>query len=850
MKAVLANKFMLMPLCIGLLLVVQVIGTFLLNLVQEALRLLQTFPNIEEPLTLEWDYFTTFQITEHPWFYGITSVLGLMLVGITIYKLTSNFASISRDEKGSQRFATKQEVAEQYKKIPEKEKSYPGKGGGVIAHKGHAHFIDDGAVHNMVIGTTRSGKGQLYVDPTIDAYARAEQKPSMIINDMKGELFVRFKERLEQRGFDVLALNMMNPMQSMSYNPLQLIKDAYKEGNYSVAETLCESLTHMLYYNPQVKDPMWQNSAMSLVNAMILAVTEDCIKNKEEDKITLYTVANMLSELGSKELPHPSNPKIAVNALDQYFQDLQQDSVAKMQYATSNFAKGNTRSGIFTTAMAELRRFTLSEQAKMTAKNFLDLKKVGFGQSIEGRGAPFSKVTVTFPDGTQETNQTGEGGYWVVHFQGTLRENDALSVEHDPNPLSKQAYKKRTKEQKAKIQEEQTRIEATINTVNKETGETSLEQENHPDVGITEVVSFNRPVALFMITPDYDDSTHVLPSMFVDQLYFTLAKHASMAKGQTCQREVVFMLDEFGQMPAISGMGSKMTVSLGRNIRFHLVVQSYAQLKDKYGEDVQNTLRGNCGNHIYIMTADVETAKHFAEKLGDETREVETRSGTPFSLKKAKTDNTEGRKLLDANELMEIKQGHTVVSRTMKRETQDGKQKIRPFPIYNKGMPYAYQYLNLDAERSITDVEVDTPHRHIRLSDLVMDFSFLTGEASLDNNEERKKAPESKETKGSTSPQKDTAREEGWKQTPVSEVLTGSLWTMAMDRIAPSMDADEEKIQTMSVNDFLQIIKMLGDSDEVDKNTYAAIRKAIDQYIESWEDNEETHKDTIKEAVS
>ncbi|QQK74554.1 type IV secretory system conjugative DNA transfer family protein [Salicibibacter cibarius] len=845
---------MLMPLCIGLFFVVQVIGTFLLNLVQEALRLLQQFPAIEEPLTVEWAYFTTFQISEYPWFYVLTSMFGLILVGITIYKLTSNFASIGRDEKGSQRFATKQEVAEQYKKIPEKEKSYPGKGGGVIAHKGKSLFIDDEAVHNMVIGTTRSGKGQLFVDPTIDAYSRAKEKPSMIINDMKGELFVRFKETLEQRGFDVLALNMMNPMQSMSYNPLQLIKDAYEEGNYSVAETLCESLTHMLYYNPHVKDPMWQNSAMSLVNAMILAVTEDCIQNDEEEKITLYTVANMLSELGSQELPHPTVPKATVNALDQYFQALPQDSVAKMQYATSNFAKGNTRSGIFTTAMAELRRFTLSEQAKMTAKNSLDLKKVGFGQSIEGKGTPFAKVTVTLPDGAQETNQTGEGGYWVVHVQGTIQANDALIVEHDPDPLSKKVIKKLTKDQKAKKAAEQTRIEATIKTVNEETGETSFEQEHHPAVSITEVVSYDRPVALFMITPDYDDSTHVLPSMFVDQLYFTLAKHASMAKGQACQRQVIFMLDEFGQMPAISGMGSKMTVSLGRNIRFHLVVQSYAQLKEKYGEDDQNTIRGNCGNHIYIMTADVDTAKHFSEKIGEETREVETRSGTPFSLKKAKTDNTEGRKLLDANELMELKKGSTVVSRSMKRETQDGKHKVRPFPIYNKGMPFAYQYLKLDADRSITDVEVDTPHRHIRLADLVIQFSFILSDKgmtpTMKANSDTKEVNETQETKAQP-PQEDEAKEEDeWKQTPVSEVLTGSLWMMVMDRIAPSLDADETTMQTMPLGDFLQTLRMLGDSDEVDKNTYAAIRKTIDQHLKSWEDNEETHKDNHQEAIS
>ena len=64
----------------------------------------------------------------------------------------------------------------------------------------------------------------------------------------------------------------------------------------------------------------------------------------------MYAVANMLSELGSKEVivDPESDPQ---NALDLYFEGLPADSVAKMQYATSNFSKGTTRGGIFTQTM-------------------------------------------------------------------------------------------------------------------------------------------------------------------------------------------------------------------------------------------------------------------------------------------------------------------------------------------------------------------------------------------------------------------------------------------------------------------------------------------------------------------
>ena len=42
-------------------------------------------------------------------------------------------------------------------------------------------YIDDSPVNNLIIGTTRSGKGETFVVPTIDIYSRATKKPSMII---------------------------------------------------------------------------------------------------------------------------------------------------------------------------------------------------------------------------------------------------------------------------------------------------------------------------------------------------------------------------------------------------------------------------------------------------------------------------------------------------------------------------------------------------------------------------------------------------------------------------------------------------------------------------------------------
>jgi type IV secretion system protein VirD4 len=266
---------------------------------------------------------------------------------------------------------------------------------------------------------------------------------------------------------------------------------------------------------------------MSLCNAMILAITDKCIKEGTEGKITMYAVANMLSELGSQEiLDGNDEPQ---NALDMYFQSLPAGSVAKMQYATSNFSKGTTRGGIFTQTMNGLSVFTFDEIAKMTAKNSMDLRTVGFGKNIRGNAHPRSRVEVIFPNKSTETVKTDSQGRFGLNFPQVIQVGDEIQV-----------LEKRSDEKTVII----------VKEIDRETGETVFEvKQNSSKMSITSIKYFDKPVAIFMVTPDYDSSNHVIASIFVRQLYSTLAKYASLARGGKCYREVVFILDEFGVRP-------------------------------------------------------------------------------------------------------------------------------------------------------------------------------------------------------------------------------------------------------------------------------------------------------------
>ncbi|WP_200411772.1 VirD4-like conjugal transfer protein, CD1115 family [Virgibacillus salexigens] len=572
------------------------LANFLLHFFQQVLHLIEGFANNPERVniktfTVDWHYVFLFQKEWIEFYVGFYIFVGISLLKL-LYNIKMNYQSINHGQHGTNAFESVKNMKKQYQIIPASKTEYEGKGGTIVgglqeAGKPYRLLIDDAPVHTMVIGITRSGKGETFVVPMIDVQSRATKKPSMVVNDPKGELAGASYETLKRRGYDVYVFNLIEHAMSMGFNPLQLVIDSWKKGNVSDAQKYANSVAFSLYHNPNAKDPFWSNSAKSLVTAIILALTEDMVKMGKEERVTMYSVANFLSSKGS-ETDADGN-----NALDEFFQTRDENNPARMMYATSNFSTGNTRGSIFSVAMDKLQIFTLEPNAKVTGHNSLDLTEIGFGA---------------------------------------------------------------------------------------------------------------KPVAVFLATPDSDKSNDVLASIFVSQLYRVNSEKATKSKNGKMKRNVQFILDEFGNMPAIDGMASMVTVGAGRGFRYHLIVQAYSQVKSAYGEE-SDTIIGNCSNQIYILTEDKNTAEHYSSMLGAKTITDVSRSGDYHSFDKSHSESTKERSLLTSDELMRLKEGQSVLIRVNKRQDKK-RRKIEPKPLFNEektSHKFRYQYLaeDFNTENSI-----------------------------------------------------------------------------------------------------------------------------------------------------
>ncbi|HLR69020.1 MAG TPA: type IV secretory system conjugative DNA transfer family protein, partial [Virgibacillus sp.] len=230
-------------------------ANFLLHFLQQVLFLVDDFATNPKEVnfhhfSVDWHYFFIFQKKWIGFYLGFYIVIGISVVKL-LYNMKMNYQSINKGQHGTNEFEKVKNMKKQYLVIPSKTEEYEGKGGTIIAglHTGSNYqlLIDDAPVHTMVIGITRSGKGETFVVPMIDVQSRASDKPSMVVNDPKGELAAASYKTLIERGYDVHVFNLIQHDMSMGFNPLQLVIDSWKQGRYSDAQKYANSVAYSLY---------------------------------------------------------------------------------------------------------------------------------------------------------------------------------------------------------------------------------------------------------------------------------------------------------------------------------------------------------------------------------------------------------------------------------------------------------------------------------------------------------------------------------------------------------------------------------------------------------------------------
>lgn len=599
-----------------------------------------------------WSCLTTFYPVLTP-IYIFAIMIAIAVAVLNVYRFRNAFRSLEAGQKGSSRFTTMQEIKEQYPavaEIPEKNpdgsiKRIPGNGGLPVASKDGYMYLDESATNALILAITRAGKGEVFSLRMLDSYSRSEKQPSLIILDMKFDLRKMCTKAFQDRGYEVMSINLENPMRGVGYNPLYLITRYYQEGRDSDAELLCKAFAYPHFASAGGKSDdnsdFFLSNATSALVATIMAHTVDCLK---EDK--------------------RENAKLAACYLTkrQAYDQLTEEEKKKANQSYE-----------------ELRKEKTFVQCVLEAKVMPDVPFEE--QETNARKNNMASVMNMFTNLAGETagkNKTKLDEYFDLRgrFDRARAVYSSINVSGDKTKGS---------------------IFSQMLTKLSQYTFGGMEQLTRESTFSPEELGFGKkPIALFLQVPFYDRSKDAIAISMIDQLYQANARACVQSSSGKCDRRIVFHLDEVAQFPPIENLDSKLSICLGLNMVFNLIIQTDAQLTLKYGE-ASKIIKGNCGNQIFLQTSEEETAKMFSSLLGSKTITNVNRVGTRFTLNKSYTETLEERPLLNPRELMDLEEGENVVLRTMYRRDMQG-NKIKPRPIFNsrkegRAFLYRYQYL-------------------------------------------------------------------------------------------------------------------------------------------------------------
>ncbi|MBQ6477676.1 MAG: type IV secretory system conjugative DNA transfer family protein [Bacilli bacterium] len=139
-----------------------------------------------------------------------------------------------------------------------------------------------------------------------------------------------------------------------------------------------------------------------------------------------------------------------------------------------------------------------------------------------------------------------------------------------------------------------------------------------------------RKTAVFIVIQDEKKTYHALATILLKQIYETLIRNAQKHGGKLPIR-TNFILDEFANMPPLKDVTTMITAARSRHIRFTMIVQNFAQLDQVYGKEEAETIRGNCGNLIYLITSELKALEEISKMCGEvKSKKDEKTASTPL----------------------------------------------------------------------------------------------------------------------------------------------------------------------------------------------------------------------------
>lgn len=417
--------------------------------------------------------------------------------------------------------------------------------------------------HEIYLGTTGSGKTTGCVEPQLRAITASKVKPHVFVTDPKGEIFEHNAIHLQKQGYRIRILNFRNPHKTNYWNPIGEIYDTYIQ-IFDVGKGAVERAGKVLKkLKPFRKKSVFSEDFYIDYDGFAFATAEEYNDYLDSERAVI----------------------------------LSQTEDIIMQFIPMIIEVKSSREPIW------------EQGAQRVLRGFIYymLEEINFESENTMTREMFTIRTIR--DLYTKTNAE----LYVNEMRVPLLDTRTFSHKTDNDnsvKLLKPIFQTAESTMKGFLATFDAAVQSWFNEKI-----IMLTLDDTMDIDFEDDV----PMATFLVTRDYEKSDFLVAGLFIDWLYRTAVQAHENKK---LNRELHFLLDEFGNIPAIKNFENKIATSRSRNIWFHLILQSYAQLDRVYDAVERGTaeiIKDNCNSQIFLGSQNHETKVEFSKQCGEMT---------------------------------------------------------------------------------------------------------------------------------------------------------------------------------------------------------------------------------------
>lgn len=437
----------------------------------------------------------------------------------------------------------------------------------------------------LVVGGSGSGKSRFVIKPNV-----LMRNCSMVITDPSGEILESCGKSLEDEGYKIKVLNLVEMSKSNRYNPFNYIRD--DQGVMMLVNCLIKNTTPP---ESSKGDPFWEKSETALLEALIFYLIKFCPEKNRNFTNVMYLLRN--AEINENDTSNSNS-----SPLDKIFEEAEKKdpgNIACKQYKTFKMGAGKTLKSILISCAVRLSVFDLEAVERLTEVDDIGLDKIGDEKTALFLVLPAADDTYNFIASMAES-QMFERLYYHAENEcpystSVVKENGDLIKFFNANvDTEKEAHEQ---------------AENFLKTL------MNCHVEKNEDSGLYEILNSVDEVIGFRGSKEAAEKEI---SSFSSARVFK--------KGKNCLPiHVRFLMDEFANIGQIPNFTKMLATMRKYEISCTIVLQNLAQIKTLYKDD-WGSIVGNCDSFLFLGGQEVDTLEYVSKLLGKKTIRVRSTS--------------------------------------------------------------------------------------------------------------------------------------------------------------------------------------------------------------------------------